>query len=176
MKAVTTIALALVTLAACGGASKEVSNGQPEPETSRPVAVDEPEKAVEPDLLPLEVDVRVTRRFGQLVRLDIKGIGRSLVAKQPFEDPSRWNVTAMAADHMFTRAVNGPAQIIRDPVGRASGDLWDIEVSFWVAFNVPEDVLSMTVRVAAPGAAVYETELDLDWGASDGESVSDGDL
>ena len=163
--AMTVLAMGLL---ACGGGSKGAVS-DPAPDSAEVDGPVEPGSGAEPELVPVEVDVRVTRRFGQLVRLDIKGVGRSFLAKQPFEDPNRWDVTAMAGDHMLTRAVNGPAQIIRDPVGADTGDRWDVQVSFWVAFNVPEHVPSMTVRVRAPGAAVFETDVELDWGVSESE-------
>ncbi len=173
--------IALVAVAcgflACGGASKRASGEQPDSseagEGSNPASPSDLDPSAERGPTPDEIDVRVTRRFGELVRLDIKGIRRGIEQGGAFEKYKRWNVTAVAAKQVLTRAVNGPARIVREPVGSATSNLWDVEVTFWVAFNVPETVESMVVRVAPPQSEAYETTLRLGWGDMEEPGSSD---
>ena len=113
---------------------------------------------------PVEVDVRVSRRFGRLVRLDIKGLARRYKAGQDFEKPKYWVISAMTGQQVLMRTINGPARVVRNPVGGPRSDLWDVEITFWVAFSVPEDASSLVVQVTAPKCDVFETTLDLGWG------------
>lgn len=106
---------------------------------------------------PIVVSVKANRS-GEALRLVVTGTGRGHHRGERFEDPRTWRVSVRANGHELQRLVNGPVRIARRQVGDA-GDLWNVVVTFDVAFAAPPRPANFDVRVMAPDAAPVKLHL-----------------
>lgn len=108
---------------------------------------------------PLEVDVRA-KRLGGSLHLDITGIGRGRLEGESFEDPTAWQVEVVQSGMLLKRTVNGPVSVAREPVGRATGNRWDVVVRFSVNFMIETESLPLEVRVHPPDERASKIRID----------------
>jgi hypothetical protein len=99
---------------------------------------------------------------GNSVRLDIQGLGRRRPERHVMENPRNWTISARIGEDILERTVNGSVRVARHPVGHVDSGLWDITVSFTVAYAVPVRAKVMIVRIQAPESEPFETTLDID--------------
>jgi hypothetical protein len=88
-------------------------------------------------------------------------VGRRRHERHAMENPRNWTIAARIGEDILDRKVNGSVRVARNPVGRVDSGLWDITVSFTVAYAVPGGAKVMIVRIQAPESEPFETTLDV---------------
>lgn len=134
-----------------------------EPEGTPPPKVTETKTTLKPGAVkrePIQVRVVVSRSGGS-VMLRITGIGRGHEEGEPFEDPTKWSVSASAAGEELKRVLNGPVRLERIPVGHASGSQWNVFVRFSVAFKLESEARKVDVTIEPPEAPTFRKRYDV---------------
>ncbi len=98
---------------------------------------------------PAEIGLRV-KQLGSALNVEIVALGRGRLEGEPFEDPSNWTITAVSRGKALQRVVNGPVRLGRSPVGRASGNRWDVDLRFSLNYALPKKGGAVTIKVTDP--------------------------
>jgi hypothetical protein len=81
-----------------------------------------------------------------------------MIEGAPFEDPTRWVISARDGEQELRRLVNGPIRIERQDVSAGGPERWDTVVRFSVAYQVPETTAQVLVKVTPPDPRVRPLE------------------
>jgi hypothetical protein len=141
--------LSTALVIACGGAAR--TSERPRRARSPAMARPRPPAA-------LEVSAAI-KRDGHTLRVDVTGFGNTRPPGEDFEDPTAWTVVARDGDGAeLKRVVNGPAQLVREPVGEPDEDIWDVTVTFSLWFHLGKGVEAVTVDLEPPGGPAVSIE------------------